>query len=178
GSGGLGVVPASERPCLVVDADGLNSLAQMERWHELLPEQTIITPHPGEMSRLLGGQPVSGGGADRLEVARRGAAEWRCIVVLKGACTLVAASDGGLRINWPPNPALATAGSGDVLAGLTGGLLAQGMAPFAAASAAVYLHGRAGLRVRERLGDAGTLAGDLLPELPLALRETKRTSAR
>ncbi len=95
--------------------------------------------------------------------------------MLKGACTLVAAPEGALRVNWPPNPALATAGTGDVLAGTLCGLLAQGLAPFEAASAAVYVHGRAGLQLRERLGDAGVLAGDLLTELPLALKAIKAT---
>ena len=86
----------------------------------------------------------------------------------------IAAPDGRLRLNWPGNPALATAGTGDVLAGTVGGLLAQGMPPFDAASAAVYLHSRAGFLVSDKLGDAGLLAGDLLDQLPLALRETKR----
>jgi NAD(P)H-hydrate epimerase len=172
---GLRALPASTRPRLIIDADGLNILARIERWHEQVPEQTVITPHPGEMSRLLGGEHVSGGGADRLEVARRAATQWGCVVVLKGACTLVASPEGGLRVNWPPNPALATAGTGDVLAGTLGGLLAQGLAPFDAASAAVYVHGRAGLQLRERLGDAGVLAGDLLSELPLALKAIKAT---
>lgn len=158
------------RPRLVVDADGLNNLSQVERWWERLPPRTIITPHPGEMARLRGGARVSGGQADRVDVARQAAAEWDHIVVLKGACTLVAAPDGAMRINWPPNPALATAGTGDVLAGTVAGLLAQGADPYAAASAAVYLHGRAGLAVASRLGDAGLLASDLLAELPLALR--------
>ena len=86
---------------------------------------------------------------------------------------MIASPDGALRVNWPGNPALASAGTGDVLSGTVGGLLAQGLEPFDAASAAVYLHSRAGLRVSMRLGDAGLLAGDLLPELPLALRATK-----
>jgi ADP-dependent NAD(P)H-hydrate dehydratase / NAD(P)H-hydrate epimerase len=172
---GLRALPDEQRPHLIVDADGLNNLAQMDRWHERLPPRTVITPHPGEMSRLLGGEHVSGGGPDRLEIVRRTADEWGLVVVLKGACTLIAASGAPTRINWPPNPALATAGSGDVLSGVVGGLLAQGLEPYDAASAAVYLHSRAGLLVSQRLGDAGTLAGDLIPELPLALRETKST---
>jgi NAD(P)H-hydrate epimerase len=171
---GLRSMPAEERPRLIVDADGLNNLARLERWWERLPEQTVITPHPGEMARLRGGQTVSGGGADRLEVARAAAHEWRLVVVLKGAGTLIAAPDGRLRLNWPGNPALATAGTGDVLAGTVGGLLAQGMEPFDAASAAVYLHSRAGFLVSDRLGNAGLLAGDLLDQLPLALRDAKR----
>ena len=170
---GVRAMLESERPRLIVDADGLNNLARVERWHERLPANTVLTPHPGEMARLRGGAHVSGGGVDRLAVAQESAREWGHVVVLKGAATLIAAPDGALRLNWPGNPALATAGTGDVLAGTIGGLLAQGMAPFEAASAGVYLHSRAGLLVSARLGDAGLLASDLLPELPLALRATK-----
>jgi hydroxyethylthiazole kinase-like uncharacterized protein yjeF len=171
---GLRALPEGERPRLIVDADGLNNLAHMENWWQRLPGHSVLTPHPGEMSRLLGGAQVSGGGPDRLEVARRSASAWGHVVVLKGASTLIAAPEGGvLRVNWPGNPALASAGTGDVLSGAVGGLLAQGLEPFDAASAAVYLHSRAGLRVSARLGDAGLLAGDLIPELPLALRDLK-----
>jgi NAD(P)H-hydrate epimerase len=169
---GLRALPDDRRPRLTVDADGLNNLARLERWWERLPHHTVITPHPGEMGRLRGGAHVSGGGGDRLQVARW-AAEWGMVVVLKGACTLIASPEGNLRMFWPPNPALATAGTGDVLAGTIAGLLAQGMEPFDAAGAGVFLHGSAGLAVSERLGDAGLLAGDLLPELPLALRDTR-----
>nr|MBF6590532.1 NAD(P)H-hydrate dehydratase [Ktedonobacterales bacterium] len=172
---GIRVLPEDARPRLVVDADALNLLAHLERWWERLPARTVLTPHPGEMARLRGGRKVSGGGADRLDVARQAAREWGHVVVLKGACTLIAETDETLRVCWPPNPALASAGTGDVLAGTIGGLLAQGVEPFAAARAGVYLHSRAGLRVRARLGDAGLLASDLLLELPLALRETKTT---
>ena len=170
---GVRAMPDSERPQLIVDADGLNNLSRVERWHERLPRNTVLTPHPGEMARLRGGAKVSGGEVDRLSVASECARAWGHVVVLKGACTLIASPDGALRLNWPGNPALATAGTGDVLAGTIGGLLAQGMAPFEAASAGVYLHSRAGLLVSARLGDAGLLASDLLPELPLALRATK-----
>lgn len=170
---GLRALPDDQRPHLIVDADGLNALATRDRWWELLPPRTVLTPHPGEMTRLRGGERVSGGGADRLAVARECAAAWGHVVVLKGACALVATPEGALRINWPPNPALATAGTGDVLSGVVGGLLAQGAEPFAAASAAVHLHSRAGLRVSARLGDAGLLASDLLPELPYAIAEVK-----
>ncbi len=170
---GLKSLPVADRPRLIVDADGLNNLSTLASWWDRLPEETVITPHPGEMSRLLGGAKVSGGGADRLDAARH-AREWRHVVVLKGATTLIASPDGRLRLNWPGNPALATAGTGDVLAGAVGGLLAQGMPPFDAASAAVYLHSRAGFLVSNRLGDAGLLAGDLLDQLPLALSTSKR----
>jgi NAD(P)H-hydrate epimerase len=172
---GVRAMPDSERPRLIVDADGLNNLSRVEQWRERLPEETVLTPHPGEMARLRGGAQVSGGEVDRLAVASECARAWGHIVVLKGACTLIAAPNGALRLNWPGNPALATAGTGDVLAGTIGGLLAQGMAPFDAASAGVYLHSRAGLLVSARLGEAGLLASDLLPELPLALRATKES---
>jgi NAD(P)H-hydrate epimerase len=170
---GLLALPNEQRPRLVVDADGLNNLAKLDQWWRRLPPRTILTPHPGEMSRLRGGAAVSGGGVDRLSVAREAAREWGHVVVLKGACTLIASPDGTLRINGAPNPALATAGTGDVLAGTMAGLLAQGMEPYDAACAAVYLHALAGQRVRAHLGDAGLLAGDLLPELPIARQDVQ-----
>ncbi|HLY30725.1 MAG TPA: NAD(P)H-hydrate dehydratase [Ktedonobacterales bacterium] len=170
---GLRSLPDDRRPRLIVDADALNALATRDHWWEILPPQSVLTPHPGEMARLRGGETVSSGGPDRLAVARECAQAWGHVVVLKGACTLIASPEGSLRVNWPPNPALATAGTGDVLSGAIGGLLAQGLAPFDAASAAVHLHSRAGLRVSERIGDAGLLAGDLLPELPCAIAEVR-----
>lgn len=168
---GLMALAPDKRPRLIVDADGLNYLATLDHWWQRLPPRTVLTPHPGEMTRLRGGASVSGGGADRLAVVREASRDWGHIVVLKGAYTLVASPDGSLRINGNANPALATAGTGDVLAGTTAGLLAQGMEPYDAASVAVYLHALAGRRVSAHLGDAGLLAGDLLPELPLARRD-------
>ncbi len=168
---GLRAMPDAARPRLLVDADGLNNLATIERWWELLPKESILTPHPGEMGRLCGGQHISGGGPDRLEIAQAKACEWGQVVVLKGACTVIAAPDGRARINWRGNPALATAGTGDVLAGTIGGLLAQGMQPYEAASAGVFLHSRAGNIASETLGDAGLLASDLLPLLPIARKQ-------
>lgn len=170
---GLRVLPDGERPHLLVDADGLNALSKQPRWWKSLPPETIITPHPGEMTRLRGGKRVSGGGADRLAVTAEAARKWGLIVVLKGACPLIAEPGGAMRVNWSPNPALATAGTGDVLSGMIGGLLAQGLAPWDAASLGVYLHGLAGARVRDRLGDAGPVAPDLIPEAPLAIRQLR-----
>ncbi|HEX9036733.1 MAG TPA: NAD(P)H-hydrate dehydratase [Ktedonobacterales bacterium] len=167
---GLMQLGEADRPRLLVDADGLNALAKIPDWSALLPPHTILTPHPGEMSRLLRGEQVSGGGGDRREIAGRAARAWGHVVTLKGACALIAAPDGRLSVNWPPNPALATAGTGDVLSGVTGGLLAQGLAPFEAASLGVYLHGRAGARVANRMGGAGAAAGDLPDEIPYALK--------
>jgi NAD(P)H-hydrate epimerase len=93
--------------------------------------------------------------------------------VLKGAHTVVAAADGRAAVSPFANPALATAGTGDVLAGVIAGLLAQGLERFAAAACGVYLHGAAGERVRESVGDAGAVAGDLLPELPAVIKALK-----
>ncbi len=162
----LRATPEEQRPYLVIDADGLNNLSALERWWTLLPAGTVITPHPGEMGRLCNGLKVSGGNVDRLELARSKAREWQVILVLKGACTIIAEPNGRTRINWLANPALATAGTGDVLAGLLAGLLAQNVSPFDAASAAVYLHTAAADLVSAEIGHAGLLASDLLPKIP------------
>jgi hydroxyethylthiazole kinase-like uncharacterized protein yjeF len=165
----LRTMPDGHRPRLVIDADGLNNLSALERWWTLLPAETIITPHPGEMGRLCNGLKVSGGNVDRLELARSKAMEWQVTLVLKGACTIIAEPTGRIRINWLANPALATAGTGDVLAGLAVGLLAQHVSSFDAASAAVYLHAAAAELVSAEIGYAGLLASDLLPKVPRAM---------
>lgn len=162
-------LPNEKRPQLIIDADGLNNLSALEHWWTLLPEGTIITPHPGEMGRLCGGLKVSGGDIDRLELARNKAREWQVILLLKGACTLITTPDGRTRMNLLSNPALASAGTGDVLAGVIAGLLAQHLSPFDAAGAAVYLHTVAADMLSEGLGHAGMLASDLLPQLPRAM---------
>ena len=115
------------------------------------------------------GIKVSGGSIDRLQLARDKAREWQVTLVLKGACTLIAEPDGRLYINWLANPALATAGTGDVLAGIIAGLLAQGVKPFDAAGAGVYLHVAASELVSASVGSAGLLASDLLPNIPRAI---------
>ncbi len=162
-------MPDDKRPHLVIDADGLNNLSALEQWWTLLPPGTVITPHPGEMSRLCKGLKVSGGGIDRLDLARSKSHEWQVTLVLKGACTIIANPDERIRINWLANPALATAGTGDVLAGMVVGLLAQKLDPFDAASAAVYLHTAASELVSARIGPSGLLASDLLAEIPRTL---------
>jgi ADP-dependent NAD(P)H-hydrate dehydratase / NAD(P)H-hydrate epimerase len=165
--------PASEDrpalPPLVIDADGLNLLAKVERWWERLAgHAAVLTPHPGEMARLLGDQAL---GEDRAQAAADAAANWGQVVVLKGAGTVVAAPDGRLAIDeHGGNAALATAGTGDVLAGTIAGLLAQGLEPFEAAQLGVYLHSAAGALMRDELGTAGAAASDLLPRLPQAIR--------
>jgi hydroxyethylthiazole kinase-like uncharacterized protein yjeF len=155
---------------VVIDADGLNALAGADNWWDGLRVATVVTPHPGEMSRLTE-LPVADIQADRLGVAVRQAARWGAIVILKGAHTVVAAPDGRARISPFANPALASGGTGDVLAGAVAGLLAQGLEPFDAAALGVYLHGRAGEKVRREMGEAGPLASDLLPNLPLMIKE-------
>jgi hydroxyethylthiazole kinase-like uncharacterized protein yjeF len=162
-------------PPLVIDADGLNALAAAEEWWKVLPPGTILTPHPGEMARLMGDDATASDvQGDRHGLARRMAARWNAVVVLKGAFTVVA-EPGGLVVVLPfANPALATAGSGDVLAGAIVGLRAQGMEPFEAAVSGAYLHGLAGELARADLGDMGVVAGDLPSRLPHALRAVRR----
>ncbi|MFN2185020.1 MAG: NAD(P)H-hydrate dehydratase, partial [Anaerolineae bacterium] len=158
-------------PPLVIDADGLNALAAAEEWWKVLPPGTILTPHPGEMARLMGDDATASDvQADRHRLAQRMAARWNAVVVLKGAFTVVADPDGRVVILPFANPALATAGSGDVLSGTIVGLRAQGMEAFEAAVAGAYLHGLAGELARSDLGDMGVVAGDLPPRLPQALR--------
>lgn len=171
--------PANVRAC-VVDADGLNALAAGEAWASRLSRPCILTPHPGEMSRLLR-TPVDAVQPDRLNVVVRRAAEWNSVVVLKGAHTIVAAPDARAAISPYANPLLATAGTGDVLAGAIAGLVAQGVAPFEAAAAGVYVHGLAAEEAGEEFAARGLLASDLLPALPHAMKtvlEGRRTADR
>ena len=159
----------SKLPPTVVDADGLNTLARTTRWWERFEDTAILTPHPGEMARLTGmstGQVQ----ADRIGIAIASAARWNKIVVLKGAHTVVAYPDGRAMLSPFANPGLATAGTGDVLAGCIAGLLSQGVSPEDSADLGVYLHGMTGETVCDKLGDTGMVASDLLPELPLTIR--------
>ncbi len=163
-------------PPLVVDADGLNLLSLVDKWPRLLPPQTILTPHPGEMARLLGRSLDAIRELDRVELARRAAGEWGHVVVLKGAYTVIAAPDGRVTLLPFANPVLATAGSGDVLAGVIVSLLAQGCGPYDAAVAGGYWHGAAGRLVAEQGATAGILAGELADWLPWAHRRIVRGS--
>jgi hydroxyethylthiazole kinase-like uncharacterized protein yjeF len=161
-----------ELPALVLDADALNILASVPQWWQHLTTDAILTPHPGEMARLTG-ISVPEIQADRLGAAKKWAAEWNKTVVLKGAYTVIASPDARTVISPIANPGLASAGSGDVLTGAIAGLAAQGLPLFEAAAGGVYLHGEAGERVRDRLGDAGMIASDLLPELPVVIKNLK-----
>ncbi|MFC1935334.1 NAD(P)H-hydrate dehydratase [Chloroflexota bacterium] len=157
---------------VVVDADGLNALARVPEWHTHLTAQAVLTPHPGEMARLTG---LSNAQVQeqRLETARQAAEMWGQVVVLKGAFTVIASPEGIARISPFANPGLASAGTGDVLAGAIGGLLAQGLSPVDAATCGVYLHGAAAEELRHQLGDAGLMASDLLPEIPRRIKALK-----
>ena len=173
----LSSLPTPVGQALVLDADALNTLAETPDWHQRFDAQAVLTPHPGEMARLTG-LSVDEIQADRIEMARRFAAKWRKVVVLKGAYTVIAAPDGQARLNPMANPGLASAGTGDVLSGAIVGLLAQGLSPFNAACCGVHLHGMAGDMVRQDLGDAGMLASDLLPRLPVAIKKLKEQRGR
>jgi len=162
---------------IVVDADALNALAGHRRalarpaLARLGPGR-VLTPHPGEMSRLTG-RPVPEIQGDRREAALRAAAEWGAVVVLKGARTVVAEPGGRFSEDPHEVPALATGGTGDVLSGIIGGLLAQGAEPFSAAVTGVYVHGEAGLRIQRRQGTSGLLASDLLAEIPGVMNQLR-----
>jgi hydroxyethylthiazole kinase-like uncharacterized protein yjeF len=161
-------------PAVVVDADALNALARTPGWWRELKAPAVVTPHPGEMSRLSG-RPIHEIQADRLGCAVDCAGEWGKTVVLKGAHTVVAAADGRAALSPFANPALASGGTGDVLAGALAGFLAQGLSPFEAALCGVYVHAAAGEDARREMGDAGPVAGDLLPLLPRAIKDLRAT---
>jgi NAD(P)H-hydrate epimerase len=164
-----GLIPRHRLPC-ILDADGLNLLS--ERPETPLPKSCVLTPHPGELSRLLGcGIPEIQ--ADRASAARRAAERYGCVVLLKGAGTVVAAPDGRIAVNPTGTPALATAGTGDVLSGVIGALLGRKLSPFDAARVGAYVHGLAGELAADEIGEEGILAGDLLPRLPLAFRRVR-----
>ncbi len=157
---------------LVLDADALNYLAEVREWWNRIPFNVVLTPHPGEMARLCG-ISTSEVQANRFELAQQKAAEWNKTIVLKGANTVIASPDGRVRVDASANAGMASAGTGDVLAGVIAGILAQSTNLFEGACLGVYLHSQAGEAVRQRLGDAGMIASDLLPELPLAIKRLK-----
>ena len=159
----LATLPASTS--LVVDADGLNLLGGWSDWWLRLPRAAVLTPHAGEMARLCGTSPDEVE-RDRLGTAADAASRWGQVVVLKGAHTVIAGPEGQILVSPFANPALATPGSGDVLAGCIGGLMAQGVAPLNAAACGVYLHGMAGELWAAERGSAGLLAGELAALLP------------
>lgn len=162
-------------PPMVLDAEALRSMATLGEWWAGSLRPCVLTPHPGEFQRLRAGAgvaPEADGDLSADDEARRAAAlsaaqAWGQVVVLKGAKTVIAEPDGTVTVAPFENPALASGGTGDVLSGVIGGLLAQGVPPGPAARLGVFLHGTAGDIARDRLGDAGVLASDLPDSIPL-----------
>jgi NAD(P)H-hydrate epimerase len=153
----------------VVDADGLNALAAAPRGFSPGGAPLVLTPHPGEMARLLG-VPNAEVQADRIGAARAAAVKYGAVVILKGARSVVAAKDGTVYVNPTGNPGMASGGMGDALTGIVGGLLAQGLSALDAAELGVYLHGLAGDLAAERIGgEAGLICSDLIDAIPRAL---------
>ncbi len=152
---------------LVLDADALNSLCGNLDWLHAADKNRpiVLTPHPGEMARLAG-MTVSEVQSNRLAVATEFAQKWGVVLVLKGAGTLVALPDGRCYLNHTGNPGMARGGSGDILAGMVGSFIAQGIEASAAARMAVYLHGLAGDQCAEKFSMQGMLPTDMLSQLP------------
>jgi NAD(P)H-hydrate epimerase len=153
-------------PPLVIDADGLKLLAKIKDWHKSLPAPAVLTPHPGEMG-ILTGLSTEEIQTDRIGIATKFAKEWGHVIVLKGAFTVIAAPDGKSTVIPIASPALARAGTGDVLAGLIVGLRAQRLEAYDAAVAGAWIHAQAGLIAADDLGStAAVLAGDVLEAVP------------
>jgi NAD(P)H-hydrate epimerase len=161
---------------LVLDADGLNAFAgAADALKERATQHLVLTPHPGEMARLLG-KTTEEVQAHRAELARACAARWRCHLILKGHRTVIAAPDGAAFINSTGNPGMATGGSGDVLTGILAGLTAQfGTQEWLPLLAfGVFLHGLAGDLAAARHGEPSLIASDLVAELGAALEQLRR----
>ena len=167
------LLPRIAKPC-VVDADGLNALADEPQLLKRLTLPVILTPHPGEMGRLIR-QSVADVQSDRERTATAFAALYRTVVVLKGHRTIVANVDGQVYVNETGNPGMASGGVGDVLTGLIAGLLGQKLSLFDAARLGVYLHGLAGDLAAAERGPVGLIASDLLDRIPLAIRRYQTT---
>ncbi|MDO8573672.1 MAG: NAD(P)H-hydrate dehydratase [Candidatus Daviesbacteria bacterium] len=155
-------LPVANLPPAVIDAGSL-------KWGIKLKGNAVLTPHPGEMAKLTG-LSVKEIQSDRINIAKSYAAKWKKIIVLKGANTIIAPPEGQVAISPFANPLLSTAGTGDILAGIIAGFLAQGLEIFDAACVGVYIHGLAGEIMRKKIGNTGLLAGDLLPLLPQIIK--------
>jgi ADP-dependent NAD(P)H-hydrate dehydratase / NAD(P)H-hydrate epimerase len=167
------LISALEGP-VVVDADGLNALADGPRWWQGMRAALVLTPHGGEFATLTGEDAPDADADDaRSDAAGAAALRWDQVVVLKGARSIVAAPDGTVLRSDVATPALATAGSGDVLAGVIGAFLAAGTAPLDAAACGVAVHGAAGLLASERIGNAGVMAGDIAALIPEAIAQLR-----
>jgi NAD(P)H-hydrate epimerase len=165
------LLPRLEKPS-VLDADALNALAGHTALLDMCKVPPILTPHPGEMARLVDGASTRSINDDRIGAAAAFAKARRVLLVLKGARTVIAHPDGRAAVCPTGNPGMATAGTGDVLTGMIVGLLAQGLTPWDAACAGTFLHGLAGDLAAAERGLAGLTAGDVIERIPSALIET------
>jgi len=183
---GLGQQPTTQRfveqlltqadlPPLVIDADGLNALAKRADEPQPLPAATVLTPHPAELARLCN-LSVAETVKQRWRLARQQAAAWNVILLAKGPYTVIAQPQGWLAVLPMATPALATAGTGDVLAGMISGLIAQNVSSFQAACLGAWLHGLAGQLCEQELGPAGVVASDLLLRLPQVMNRLRAGS--
>jgi hydroxyethylthiazole kinase-like uncharacterized protein yjeF len=161
------IIENSEVP-IVLDADGINLVAEDLSVLKKRRNQVVITPHLGEMARLVGSS-VNEILEDRLNIARNFSKEWGVITVLKGSRTIIASPEGEIYINTTGNPGMSTGGSGDVLTGIIAGLIGQGLKPLDASIAGVYLHGVCGDNIAAKKGEHGLIAGDLVQEIPFAI---------
>jgi NAD(P)H-hydrate epimerase len=161
------LVRAIDRP-LILDASGLNAFAGRGKEINSGSRPTVITPHPGEMARLLGNS-----GTDRIETAREAARLTKSVVVLKGHQTVIADPEGHVNVNPTGNPGMASGGMGDVLGGMIGAFVARGVDPFDAAITAVYLHGYAADLVKDEMGDTGMAAMDVADRIPTAIQRLR-----
>jgi len=157
---------------MVIDADGLNALVghlKIVRESRIENRELILTPHPGEMAKLLG-VSVKKVQDDREEITKKFARDYKVTLVLKGQHTIVADNKGQLHINKTGNPGMATAGSGDVLTGIIAAFLGQGLNSFDAAKFAVYLHGLAGDLAAKEKTKMGMIASDIIDKIPEAIK--------
>lgn len=160
---------------LVIDADGLNILAENKDWLQKLPENTILTPHPGEFARLVGESENS---YCRLQKQLEFSKKYNVILVVKGAFTCITTPSGKVFFNSSGNPGMATAGSGDVLTGVILGLLAQGIKPHNAAVLGVFIHGLAGDKAADKYSETSLIAGDIIQNLGKAFLKINSDSTK
>ena len=164
------------QPTLVFDADALKLLSNIENWYQILKQMAVLTPHPGEMA-VLTGLTIDEIQKDREGIVKKFAAKWGHVVVLKGAVTIIASPDGKAAFIPIATPALASAGTGDVLSGMITGLIAQGMKAFDAAVAGAWLHARAGVAAAIKQGQTiSVTASDVIGQIPIVLKDITSTN--
>jgi len=168
------VLPRLSKPC-VLDADGLNAIADDPRVLKRTTHPVVLTPHPGEMGRLIR-LSVDEVQRDRERIAKEFATQYRVVLVLKGHRTLIANLDGELSVNETGNPGMASGGCGDVLTGVIAGLIGQGITVYEAARLGVYLHGLAGDLAADEVGPVGLIASDLLDRIPATIKQYQSSS--